>query len=424
MRNSSKGKIITAVFLVLFLAGIIIFALNVSEYYIQPEREGYERQKTEEQIASLFVEDAEKGDVETVAKTDVYYENSSLDYEDENYEVIGGIKYTPEYALGHLECVLEIPSIKMRRGVYTGTMDEIQHDLDIWMTTAAHPDYVLGKTHYCIYGHNSPTQELSFNYLKYVQPGDYFLLTSATDVYLYDVTDFYAEWRPTVTESPVCDFSISPDKCYIITCGRDQYRFKDILVVGTLRKKYTLSEWEKEKDEIVSERKENTVYVEDTRERLKLRMEMQGGGLVATLTDPKGNPVPDAGLCVTDSDGLFTSPNGSVFDKTDSNGQVRYDIASFDDGSEYVVGGYKINDPDYRDPDDVLFSVSYKKQERTITSKTVEEETAPPDSYRTIWRVLLIASGVLILAITVLLVNIIVTTAKTAKKRGKDFGED
>ena len=403
-----KTKVFIIVILTLLLAGGVIFVLNMKDYQTQPEAEGYKRQKREEEIASLFVEEAEAGAAETIAKTDVYYENSSLDYEDENYEVIGGIKYTPEYALGHLECVLEIPSIKMRRGVYTGTMDEIQHDLDIWMTTAAHPDYVLGKTHYCIYGHNSPTQELSFNYLKYVQPGDYFILTSATDVYLYDVTDFYAEWRPAVTESPVCDFSISPDKCYIITCGRDQYRFKDILVVGTLRRKYTLSEWEKEKDEIVSERRENTEYFEDTREQLSLKMEMQGGGLVATLTAPDGRPIKDAGLCVTDTDGIFVSPNGAVFDKTDNNGQIKYSISSFEDGAEYVIGGYKLNDPEFRDPNDVLFTVSLKKQERTVTTKTVEEEALPPDNYRTIWLALIIGSGIILIAIIVLLLSSIV----------------
>ena len=103
------------------------------------------------------------------------YDFSDLDYEDANYYMRDGIVYTPDYAKGTIQCVLEVPTAGIRRGVYTGTWEEINYDLDIWMVTAARPDYTLGETHMCIYGHNHTAQDLSFNRLKDVEVGDAFL---------------------------------------------------------------------------------------------------------------------------------------------------------------------------------------------------------------------------------------------------------
>lgn len=70
-----------------------------------------------------------------------------------------GVTYTPDFARGTLDCVLEIPSISLKRGVYTGTREEIEYDLSIWLTTAASSSLELGKTHYAIYGSNPRTFE-------------------------------------------------------------------------------------------------------------------------------------------------------------------------------------------------------------------------------------------------------------------------
>ena len=413
--RKKKAIILLSCIILLALAGAVVLILNIKQFYDQPERKGYERQKIEEEIASLFTEDLKKGNVETVTKTEAYYVNSDLEYEDENYEVIGGIKYTPDYAVGNLECVLEIPSIKLRRGVYTGTMAEIQHDLDIWMTTAAHPDYILGKTHYCIYGHNSPTQDLSFNNLKDVTVGDYFLLTSPTHVYVYDVTDFYAQWRELVTRDPICNFELPKEKCYIITCGRGQYRYRDIVVVGTLNAKYTIAEWENVKGEITAERRERHYTEKDTRERLSLTLEMKKAELVARLITPDGKPVSGADLCITDEDGLFYKTDGKEYRETDENGEIRYAVTDFAANTQYVLGGYDLKNEDYRDPDDVAFRIDLKKQERTIVTETVEEETYQTESYRAVWFVFTIISIVMILCI----LGLVIMAFRGPEKKGE-----
>ncbi len=177
------------------------------------------------------------------------YDFSDLDYEDANYYMRDGIVYTPDYAKGTIQCVLEVPTAGIRRGVYTGTWDEINYDLDIWMVTAARPDYTLGETHFCIYGHNHTAQDLSFNRLKDVEVGDAFYLTAESGRYTYRVTNVFAVSRESATTDYVDNFNIGSDKCYIITCGRDDgvknYRYLDLIVEGTLEDQMSLLDYAK-----------------------------------------------------------------------------------------------------------------------------------------------------------------------------------
>ncbi|MBR5348258.1 MAG: sortase, partial [Lachnospiraceae bacterium] len=155
-------------------------------------------------------------------------------YEDNLY------RFSPEYAEGVIECVLEVPVAKIRRGVYTGA---IEHDLDLWMVVAARDEYVLGQTHYCIYGHNSTKQDLSFNNLQpNCKLGDTFTLTNEEGVYEYTITKLFSESRSRVTKNYVDNFNIDKNLCYIITCGRNEHRYKDFIVEGTLTKFTPLEE--------------------------------------------------------------------------------------------------------------------------------------------------------------------------------------
>lgn len=240
-------------------------------------RDAYERQEEEQDLADTYIDDLilkltdpeayeqrikeeaakkasrmaalEESEEESSAEEFPSYDFSDLDYDDENYYMRDGIVYTPDYAKGTIECVLEVPAAGIRRGVYTGTWDDINYDLDIWMVTAARPDYVLGSTHYCIYGHNHTAQDLSFNRLKDVEVGDYFYLTAESGRYIYLVTNVFAVTRESATSDYVDNFTISNDKCYIITCGRDDgvhnYRYLDLIVEGTLEDKMTLMEYAK-----------------------------------------------------------------------------------------------------------------------------------------------------------------------------------
>ena len=193
--------------------------------------------------------DGESGGSNSEDASSPTYDFSDLDYEDENYYMRDGIVYTPDYAKGTIQCVLEVPTAGIRRGVYTGTWDEINYDLDIWMVTAARPDYTLGQTHFCIYGHNHTAQDLSFNRLKDVEVGDAFYLTAESGRYTYRVTNVFAVSRDEATSNYVDNFTIGSDKCYIITCGRDDgvknYRYLDLIVEGTLEEQMPLLEYAK-----------------------------------------------------------------------------------------------------------------------------------------------------------------------------------
>jgi LPXTG-site transpeptidase (sortase) family protein len=194
-------------------------------------------------------EESESGDGNGEEASSPTYDFSDLDYEDENYYMRDGVVYTPDYAKGTIQCVLEVPTAGIRRGVYTGTWDEINYDLDIWMVTAARPDYTLGETHFCIYGHNHTAQDLSFNRLKDVEVGDAFYLTAESGRYTYRVTNVFAVSREEATSNYVDNFTIGSDKCYIITCGRDDgvknYRYLDLIVEGTLEEQMPLLEYAK-----------------------------------------------------------------------------------------------------------------------------------------------------------------------------------
>ncbi len=195
-------------------------------------REAFQRQEIEQSLADSYLKDLYG---EKDSSTEL--EKNEEEWEDNVWYVRDGIRYTPDYAKGFLECVLEIPSVKIRRGVYSGTWEEIQHNLDIWMVTAARPDYELGKTHYCIYGHNHTVQNLSFNRLKDVKKGELFKLTCEKGIFIYEVSEIFAWWREEVTEKLVDNFNLSANECYIITCGRGENRYKDLVVKGILQSK-------------------------------------------------------------------------------------------------------------------------------------------------------------------------------------------
>lgn len=195
-------------------------------------REAFQRQEIEQSLADSYLEEL-YGEKDSSAEL----EKNEEEWEDNVWYVRDGIHYTPDYAKGFLECVLEIPSVKIRRGVYSGTWEEIQHNLDIWMVTAARPDYELGKTHYCIYGHNHTVQNLSFNRLKDVKKGELFKLTCEKGIFIYEVSEIFAWWREEVTEKLVDNFNLSANECYIITCGRGENRYKDLVVKGILQSK-------------------------------------------------------------------------------------------------------------------------------------------------------------------------------------------
>ena len=170
---------------------------------------------------------------------------------DDAYYERGGVVYTPEHAVGRIDCVLEIPKISLKRCVYSGTDEEIAADLDMWFTVSASGTLVPGETHYAIFGHNHTVQNLSFNRLGEVTVGDWFTLTRGSMVYIYLVTDIFASERASGRRAYAYDDSMDPSRCYIFTCGRDYMllngvstRYKDFIVEGTLWRTVPLRVWQ------------------------------------------------------------------------------------------------------------------------------------------------------------------------------------
>lgn len=229
----SKNKILGIWFV---LIGIGILFIGCVILIMDPANEAAVRQEKEEEIAdyylSIWGEELEKIIGEENNKS---YNGSSLhpvqQSTENNWEdTVWYNNISPDYAWGTIDCVLEVPSVKIRRGVYRGALE---HDLNLWMVVAARDDYVLGENHYCIYGHNHTTQNLSFNRLKDVKLGEIFTLTHKAGVYKYEVTDILILTREEVRDNYVDNFSLSSDKCYIITCGRGESRYKDLVIEGT-----------------------------------------------------------------------------------------------------------------------------------------------------------------------------------------------
>ncbi len=225
----------------------LILKLRDPEAYAEKMEEERKRlEKLEEEKIQLDKEIETEEETETTPEMDGYtlpYE----EYTDENYYSRDGVIYTPDMARGVIDCVLEVPTAGIRRGVYTGTWEDIIYDLDIWMVTTSRPDYCLGETHYCIYGHNHTSQDLSFNKLQKVQVGEYFYLTAESGRYTYEITNVFAVTREAASADYVDNFSIGNDKCYIITCGRNDgvrnFRYLDLIVEGTLKEHLTIEEY-------------------------------------------------------------------------------------------------------------------------------------------------------------------------------------
>ena len=407
-----KKALIYAALFTASLAVLIVFAVC---FFNSSEMKGLRRQHQEEELAEQFIRDAsfremERKETETEKEpTNPEIEESvpadqavqiDLDYTDDNYEVINGIRYTPDYALGTLDCVLEIPKIKMRRGIYTGSVAEIQHDLDIWMATTAHTGYTLGETHYCIYGHNSPTQDLSFNKLKYVTVGDVFLLTTEDSVFLYDVTDFFPQWRELVKKDITDNFSISSDKCYIITCGRDEYRYRDILVEGTLRKRYSLKEWNERDLKEKEMQKSIQAKIEQPKEATKLSAIFEDDVIKVTLLSDGGEPVKGERLCITDENGMFV-PAFSEGLATDENGTAVIPAEILEPDKLYAIGAYEMKDESLSAPADLEIRVT---ESRRFVSDAVTKEMFHTDGYLYIWAGTLV---LLAIATTILYVSLI-----------------
>lgn len=408
--------------------GAVLLAGYAGYLYIHPEQSGRERQNTEESLAQAYIEALLEKETEnegslvsesTFEETSEETEELSLEEEstevrssdaeeptletkwaDPNYYTRDGITYTPDYAQGELLGVLEVDRAGIRRGVYGGSWEAIEHDLDIWMVTEARPDYELGNTHFAIYGHNHTVQDLSFNRLKDVTEGDVFTYTTDQGVYIYDVTRFFADWREMVTKNIVDNFTLPADKCYIISCGRNEYRYKDIVVEGTLRcivdlktyaKDPSYYKYEYDGEEVSTEAdtleetsdvaekqteensKEESTSMEETSETAKIKTQIEvsctANGIVsAVCVDETGNKAP-CELALFNADGL-------IMEKwTQPQSMPQTELTS---DAEYVVGVLTM-DSEYETPEEYVFKYHGGQIDRQkLNQKEALDENGAP----------------------------------------------
>ena len=198
--------------------------------YLQAEEEIDEarsRISLEESLALEYLDSMKGGDESVVQAPDTApsasedqaslgdWKNWSDGWYNEN-----GVIYTPDYAKGFLDCVLEYPKLGIVRGIYNGTQQEINHDLDIWMLTAARPDIVLGGTAYVILGHNHPAYNVSLNRLQDAQPGDRFTLTAWHGSYQYKVASVTI-WDRNLAVEQIINGKRPYTEAYLISCARN-----------------------------------------------------------------------------------------------------------------------------------------------------------------------------------------------------------
>ena len=367
------------IFRYVLIAVLTAAAVFCALKYRSISNEGMDRQEIEESIAITYIQDLKNGNPEaTVEYEDVTTESvvtesyatprTEREFDDVNYPYFNGRHYTPDYATGEIMGVLEVPSIQLRRGIYTGTWEDIVHDLDAWMTVQARPDYVLGETHFAIYGHNSVTQDLSFNRLRYVQIGEYFTITSGDKVYYYEATDFFADWRECVTAYYVDNFNLPSDKCYLITCGRDEYRWRDIVLVGTLQKVYDLDEWDAGEMHFydVVKTEHTTVGIRNEKAEAKLDITSGNGTIRVTVRDKNDTPLEGITVGFYDFDGmvLHDEEGSDMRFTTDENGQIRASAGA----PEFVIGIES----------DTYYSTDYSVK---TTTKTIKTEAAGEELY-------------------------------------------
>lgn len=153
-------------------------------------------------------------------------------FSDNNYYEKDGFRFTPEFAKGSLQSVLEIPSIRLRRGVYQGSKEEREHNLGIWMTVPSASWMKPGETPYVILGHNHTEQDLSFNRLPDLMHRAFFYLKQPGREYRYQVTEIRGMERAECEKLLYDNPSLPKEACYIVTCGRGKNRYKNLVVKG------------------------------------------------------------------------------------------------------------------------------------------------------------------------------------------------
>ena len=286
---------------------------------------------------------------------------SDLDYEDnELYQ-----DFSEDNAWGYVDSVLEIPKINLRQSVYSGRPYQIEHDLRNWMAVTARADYILGETHYCIYIHNPSDGSIKISRAQTeLDPGDYLLVTQKEHVYLYKVTNIFPEWRYKCTTKYVDNMATDNTLLYIFTCGIDEWQGRNMVIEAEVDSVYTVSDWNKNKDQYINDYKERVGIIEKKEEKSALIMDLEfDKELKISLTTPNYTKAFGCSIAVCDKDGQLVEGFQNPIEYNDI-----ITIPQLADG-EYYIGVYD-NESGYSNPDPFKVTVNNTESTKEISTVT------------------------------------------------------
>jgi sortase (surface protein transpeptidase) len=352
---------------------MLFSAVSCVLFYFSTETKDIEEQ---ERVSELIAEE--------------YLVQMSQHYNDENDivqdEIISGGEYASDleyndneiysyfdesYACGYVDCVLEIPAIDLRQSIFTGTPDQIQHDLGRWLSVTARSDYILGDTHYCIYMHNPRNKSIRISYAQEnLHEKDYMIITKKGTVYLYKVTGVFPEWRNKCTDNYVNNMAVSNDKLYIFTCGRDEWQGRNVVIEGTVHAVYNTQDWLVNKDAYIEEYKKcvGTIVEPEIVEKqeLILMIESKDDDLLVSLCGPNYTNVSNCFIGICNADGYLVE---GVKNLIEYNGSSVI-IERLPEG-EYYIGVYE-NNTEYNDP--IPYKITIDKKTYTQSIVTMVED--------------------------------------------------
>ena len=291
-------------FIILFtIVGLVVisFKYKAAAKVIQNENLG-------EKFAEEYLMQLEEQTI-TIQETEPQKEPepSDLDYADHTID-------ENSHVVGYVDAVLEIPAIQFRQSILSGTQEEIDVNLENWLSVAARPNYKIGSTHYCIYIHSTSTSDITISQAQYkVGIDDYAILTSKDNVYLYQFVDVYPEWRDICTTEIVDNMTLPSDELYIFTCGHGEWTGKNTVLKAKLYKKYQRGNWENNKDiyiddykEMIEKQKEEKAEPIRKKElSLDVKTETFGGTEASVVVSIQNKEYVDCSIALTDKDGYL-----------------------------------------------------------------------------------------------------------------------
>lgn len=393
-----KKNIVIIIVLLLFLLTIIgiLFAFD-SETDEMQFQEDIGEQIADKYLIDISKEYLEQENTEIVTgPTETY--PSDLEYDDnEIYSY-----YDESDAHGHVDCVLEIPAINLRQSIFTGTVEQIQHDLSKWLAVTARSDYILGSSQYCIYMHNPRDKSIQISLAQEtLKAGDYMVVTQKGTVYLYSITNVFSEWRNKCSEKYVNAFNVGSDKLYIFTCARGEWQGKNLVIEGTVYEAYSLTDWTKNQDEYIAKYKNeingviSDVIEKNTRTHINLNLSTSNDCISAHITSDNYTNA-NCTIGIFNEDGYLLDIDNNPIPVENS---TIY-LPKLSEG-KYYIGIYECDENYYSD---VSYCVTINKDSSKIDVITFDEQNKSEIQSIQIAKVVAISLIVLVFLIGILII--------------------